>query len=461
MATRKAEYLSKETKKLQKAVIAQEIVDVIHKNGGRFLSQLQKPPQPKKQQQQPQQLLLLSQDPHGNHDNHTNDDTDDNDDGVVWVEVSLERAKKKCGQALREDAPEFREELELLHNDEVPTSNNHNNNNIQQQWRQQHFHQTNEESEMVLFPNERQSQRPQQIIQEENDHDEESFRDPFDEDLNKVFGVIPSSLDTGNRSSSTPPPPPNPLPRFTSSISMMDADSDIDMATAADSLSLLDDYGFQSMNQVVPPLHPNHNGKRRPLLTREVSNGGGSFNRMRSFTDTSKEMFMAIHSFQNYDTTPPPTTTPTNSNQGPFPSSPQRLRSFTADGNCRNSWIQSVPLFAGGSSSRQRTFTNTSAMSDLEDTTTTSISNYRMPMMMTSSRDDGNIGVRTRTRTSSGSYIRSGSIGNNSYSYCLDENDNDAKSWMSNSRMSLMSATMEALDLASGSFFSMEKERSP
>lgn len=367
--SKKPAYLAKTTKKLEKAGIAQEIVDIIHANGGRFLSK-ESPPE---------------------------------SEIVVWGEVSMEKARKKCGQALRENADEYREVVE------EPTT--HSRSIRQQKW--QHQFQK----------------------QEVEDGSSSTMRDAsFDDDLKRMFG--PKSLDAP------------PLARHMSQLSTVE-----DVHHTRSPPSSFEDVFLSSQDAEAAAIaynsdtirsdpFPDHNKQRvvgfanTPPLPRQF----GGIRRSTSRGDAS----MGMMSF------------------GSSHASPLRIRAATCDslngsGSSSNSFLMPIPSISGMTRLRGRTFTNTSAIS--------AISEDNDSVMWTMSKDDISIGpgrlksfdehnssmnmnVTMYPINSSGDNIFNGGSAHQTYER---KSSNDDRSVLSG--VSLMSMSLEALDLAGPQLF--------
>lgn len=233
VATRKADYLSPTTRKLQKAVIAQEVVDVIRSKNGRFLKEKS---------------------------------------SGVWEEISDEKAKKKCGQALREDAPVFREEtdqqippMQVTINAVPPPE----------------YHIPYPEMPPPTPPNSRQQKWRQQLGYSNSNNGAGYAQDSFDNKLSDMFAVYPQGLENVNGQ-----------PSFQRSMSAI---TNVDCIDDPDEYDMQDSFANWSMNFGDRPPRPN-NG---PTMTSYASNGrlrsytgDGMSNRRRAqTTDSDSQMF--------------------------------------------------------------------------------------------------------------------------------------------------------------------------
>mmetsp|Transcript_10819 Transcript_10819/g.16105 ORF Transcript_10819/g.16105 Transcript_10819/m.16105 type:complete len:381 (+) Transcript_10819:300-1442(+) len=247
IATRKADYLSPATRKLQKAVIAQEVVDVIRNKGGRFLKEKS---------------------------------------NGVWEEVTDEKAKKKCGQALREDAPVFREEtdhqLQAAPDVAVVASMNPEDH---------HCHYA--EMAAPSMPNPRQQKWRQQLGYSNSSKNCAGYvQDSFDYKLSEMIAANPQGLtnfNAGNGQLS--------FQRSISAITSNDYVDDPNEYSMEDSFAQ-DSFANWSMNFCDRPPRPNnvHNMPSYASNGRLRSYTGDSMsNRRRSqTTDSDSQMFSSM-----------------------------------------------------------------------------------------------------------------------------------------------------------------------
>uniref|UniRef100_A0A7S2NTP9 DUF6824 domain-containing protein n=1 Tax=Leptocylindrus danicus TaxID=163516 RepID=A0A7S2NTP9_9STRA len=247
IATRKADYLSPATRKLQKAVIAQEVVDVIRNKGGRFLKEKS---------------------------------------SGVWEEVTDEKAKKKCGQALREDAPVFREEtdhqVQAAPDAAIVVGMN-------PEYHQGHY------AEMAApsMPNPRQQRWRQQLGYSNSSKNCAGYaQDSFDYKLSEMIAGNPQGLTNFNAGNGQPS-----LQRSISAITSNDYVDDPNEYSMEDSFAQ-DSFANWSMNFGDRPPRPN-NGHTMPSYAingRLRSYTGDSMsNRRRSqTTDSDSQMYSSM-----------------------------------------------------------------------------------------------------------------------------------------------------------------------